>query len=251
MWWKRGLIVVAVLVFIGLMFLPLGFLSAWTYFGHRLSYLHLNRYFTSAISLVFAICFTVAIKSTVSIHRRRRATGRIVLALTIFVWLVANGFAWRQINFTQKGQAAKWYAETPDGIRMFDSPGVDPIWGISLKPLDQAALLRLNQDKNGVPLMQVDPLAINRFFDPRTGQPLMYYSQRANGCLVLFNQSGYDPTDGQALQPVTVEIIRQLYQQNQKKECAAMLNEAFVSGQTPIDLRAFEAYANEIQKFKR
>ena len=45
------------------------------------------------------------------------------------------------------------------------------------------------------------------FFDPRTGEAILWYYKNANGDIELFNLMGFDPSTGEELLPVTKEVF--------------------------------------------
>ncbi len=250
MWWKKTFMVIAIVILVALMSLPLGFFGAWSYFSNQLGYLHLNQYWASLISLVFALILVFGAKTYLSFRANRRTIGKITIIGTIILWLIINGLAWQTVNFSADGQPVKWYAKNPDGIRVFDSPGFDPIWNTPLKPITPDILMQIKRQYADTPLFRIDPRNTSKFFDPQTGAPLTYYQRKPNGCLAIFNQPGYDPETGTALLPCTPEIIREIYAQIENPVCQSELNNLFLLGQTPLNFQEFEDYVRHTEKLR-
>ncbi len=106
-------------------------------------------------------------------------------------------------------KATKFYALTPEGIRFFDTDGVDPKYGIALQPVTPAIIANLERAKRGdvAKILVVKSLADVTFFDPLTGQAKVWFCQPPDGEVRLFSTSGFDPETGQSLQPVTPEFV--------------------------------------------
>jgi hypothetical protein len=123
--------------------------------------------------------------------------------------------------------ATKYYAVTPEGIRYFDTPGIDPKYGITLKPATPEMVANEERRKRGnVP----KPLAFRSiseitFFDPLDGQPVVWFSRSAEGELVLFSSPGYDPVTEQELLPVTPQVVAAFKQQQQAVEAKKQADE--------------------------
>jgi hypothetical protein len=112
-----------------------------------------------------------------------------------------------------KGEAIKYYAMTPEGIRFFDSPGYDPKYGIELKPVTPDIMMKYQKRAMGMQPKKIEIVKINNteFFDPITGDPKVWYYLDSNENYEFFNGPGFHPVYKVELQPVTTEII-QAYQ---------------------------------------
>ena len=111
----------------------------------------------------------------------------------------------KDLYFAHSGrEILKWYALTPDGVKFFDSPGVDPIYGITLKPVTPEVIrnLKLLQKGNFNP---VDPTKVN-WFNPITGDPQVWYYQYPDGGFEFYDKPGYHPITGDPLKPATNQI---------------------------------------------
>jgi hypothetical protein len=107
------------------------------------------------------------------------------------------------------GDAQRWYAVTPEGVRLFDSPGFDPKYGIRLQPVTTDLAVNLERAKRGqipqrLATANVDDL---KFFDPITGNPRVWYHRSPSGAFDLYTESGFDPVTGEALTAVSQEVV--------------------------------------------
>jgi hypothetical protein len=113
------------------------------------------------------------------------------------------------------------------GIRYFDTPGVDPKYGITLKPATPEMVANEERRKRGnIPQPLVfGSLSAITFFDPLNGQPVVWFSRSAEGELTLFSSSGYDPVTEQELLPVTPQIVEEFKRQQKAVEAKKQADE--------------------------
>jgi len=155
---------------------------------------------------------------------RRQRSYRKLAKFTIFsyagLFFLAMFFLSRGSYFGHiKGEAIKYYAITPEGIRFFDSPGFDRRYGIELKPVTPDIIIKYQKKTLG---MQPRRIMIEspkdfEFFDPITGDPKAWYHIDNEGHYEFFDGPGYHPTLNAELKPVTPEIIH-AYQNKIKEE---------------------------------
>ncbi len=102
------------------------------------------------------------------------------------------------------GAPQKWYALTPDGVKYYDGPGVDPRYRIPLQPITPELARKLKLlEKGGV--KPIDPTQAT-FFNPITGEPQVWYYQYPDGTLEFYDKPGFHPVTGTPLQAVTQQI---------------------------------------------
>ncbi|MCB1544800.1 MAG: hypothetical protein H6872_02955 [Methylobacteriaceae bacterium] len=105
----------------------------------------------------------------------------------------------------EQKQSHRCYVVTRDSVRYGREPGVDPQTGRMCRQLTAGLLERVREYEKGN-----RPKAVTSetptFFDQRTGDPALWYSQDSSGNLKLFDLMGFDPQTGDELQPVTREI---------------------------------------------
>jgi hypothetical protein len=146
-----------------------------------------------------------------SAKRSHRKLGKIVIVTYAGLFFLAMFFLSRGTYFGHfKGEAIKYYANTPEGIRFFDSPGFDPKYGIELKPVTPDMMGKYQKRLQGmiptrIPVESMDGF---EFFDPITGEPKVWYYSDDTGIIEFFNGPGYHPTFNIELKPVTLEVIQ-------------------------------------------
>lgn len=186
-----------------------------------------------AIALVPFILALREIGMVPLFKRTRRLSKPVAYGIAVCyvsAYFLAMYFATKDTYFHHTGEqvvATKYYAVTPEGIRYFDTPGVDPKYGITLKPATPEMVANEERRKRGnipKPLVFVSLSAIT-FFDPLNGQPVVWFSRSAEGELTLFSSSGYDPLTEQELLPVTPQIVDEFKRQQQAVEAKKQADE--------------------------
>lgn len=132
--------------------------------------------------------------------------GVVIVAYVAFFFL-AMYFASRDAYYY------KYCCETPEGIRVLESPGVDPVYGIECKPctMEQIIRLRHQQGKLSAPR----PITVNdpntfEFFDPLTGKARVWYFLSDDGNYEFYDSPGKHPRTGRTLVPMDSIIVRDL-----------------------------------------
>ena len=145
-----------------------------------------------------------------TLYRKRTAAALLVVYSASFflVMYLAEG------NFSMSGEALRYYAVTPDGIRLFDEPGHDPTYGMELKPITPEIAQSVERARRGLRPQQIshDRVPTLEFFDGNTGRPLVYVLHTGS-TYDLFDSAGFHPTLGEPLRPVTPEIAQMVRQQ--------------------------------------
>jgi len=107
----------------------------------------------------------------------------------------------------------KWCDNTPEGIRVFDGPGTDPVYGIPLHPCTMEERITLRQRDSGI----VGPPQVRTgdpHFDTATGQPLQNYYKDSDGRIELFPLDvKVHPRFGVPVLPITPEIASEYEKQ--------------------------------------
>ena len=117
--------------------------------------------------------------------------------------------------------AYKYCADTPEGIRTFDGPTKDPVYGIEAKPCTYAQIVNIREVKiPGIGPIRIEianPLTYP-FFDKITGDPRVWYFRFPDGTYEFFDRSGKSPGTGGTLSPITNEVREDLIRQWQRLE---------------------------------
>lgn len=109
----------------------------------------------------------------------------------------------------------KCYVITRDGVRYSDKPGIDQLTGRQCREITDQLIERLRAYEKGKRPTKVasnDPT----FFDPATGEPIVWYLKNATGQIELFDLMGFHPATGEELLPVTKEVADEWSQQRRK-----------------------------------
>lgn len=80
--------------------------------------------------------------------------------------------------------AYKWCAETPEGIKTFDGPGKDPVYGIEAKPCAFEQIVTIRETEKGISgsqRLQIGDVKQFPFFDPITGKPRVWFYKLPEG----------------------------------------------------------------------
>ncbi|MDC7786806.1 hypothetical protein PQJ75_19880 [Rhodoplanes sp. TEM] len=168
----------------------------------------LDEYLAQAIFLVVVAAATTLTTLCFSFSPLKRRLGRLgLLGLSVGVSLLL-AYAWRMNFFTPEGTATRCYVLTRDPaepVRYGNRPGtIDQQTGRPCRPVTAERLRQLQDYKNGrrpVRLTMRDP----EFFDPLTGEAIVWYIRTREGTIELFDLMGFHP-DGQELQPVDRDV---------------------------------------------
>ncbi len=134
-----------------------------------------------------------------------KKTARAIGFLYVGIFFLSLFFLSKDIYFTHSGEGTlKWYALTPEGVKFYDSPGIDPVYGITLKPVTPEVIRNLKLLQKG-DFRVVDPANVS-WFNPITGDPQIWYYQYPDGSYEFYDKPGYHPITGDPLKPATKQI---------------------------------------------
>jgi hypothetical protein len=107
-----------------------------------------------------------------------------------------------------KAKAIKCYVLTREGKVHFLEAGhdVDPETGLPCRDVTPTILERLREYEKGKRperVVEEEPI----FFDPRSGEPIIWYWMAKSGEIELFNLMGFNPENGEELKPVTSDVV--------------------------------------------
>lgn len=105
----------------------------------------------------------------------------------------------------------KWCADTREGIRVFDDPGTDPMYGIALVKCTPEQILVLRRSHIGVPRrIPLTTASTIEFFDAATGRPKVWFAKGPNGTFELFDSAGTHPQTQETLRAVDGAAAREI-----------------------------------------
>jgi hypothetical protein len=191
------------------------FLIARSYVDEIAETFDLNKNLATAIAwLVFAaiIILTRCVFSFSKSRRRAALVGLLALAVghSLVLW---KGTSDEIID--RSGKGLKCYVITRDGVHYRERPGLDPSTGRECKPVAPELVEKLREYEKGkrpAKIVANEPT----FFDPATGEPIVWYLKTAAGQIELFDLIGFHPSTGGELLPITKEVANEWSQQRRK-----------------------------------
>lgn len=208
-WVKVGVILIVLI----LLFIPtiiamkyVAISQIYSHFVESVSNLTgLNKYLVKAGVALMLIPLYIGLKFFFSINKKRRYIGASILITLLAVYNLSLYNFTKDLYFAfSEGKALKWYALTPEGVKFFDRAGVEPVYGITLKPVTPDVIRNLKLLQKG-DFRPVDPNNV-QFFNPITGEPQIWYYQYPDGSLEFYDKPGYHPITGDPLKPATKQI---------------------------------------------
>jgi len=115
--------------------------------------------------------------------------------------------SWQETSRTRSSQ--KCYVITRDPsqpVQYRDQAGIDPVTGRECRPVTPEALERLREYETGKRPQRITDGDNAVFFDPRTGESILWFARRTRGAIELFDLMGFHPETGEELLPVTKEV---------------------------------------------
>jgi hypothetical protein len=174
---------------------------------------NLNRGFTKALVWASFAAVVLFAGCTFSFSKRKRNFGYIgILGL-----LIGHGvlLGMRDANYDGDGKTQKCYVLTRDGIRILNHVGIDPDTGRECKLLTPQMTEKYNAYRNGKrPQIVTDTTPA--FFDPVSGEPVIWFAKADAGRIELFDLMGFHPQTGEELKPVDRQIVDEWRQQSSK-----------------------------------
>ena len=179
--------------------------------------LGVNHYLANAIAWATFAVIVIFARYAFSFSKTKRRVGVLgVVALLIGQSLVL-WYGTRDQFFDREGKAIKCYIITRDSIEYGERPGIDPKTGRECRSVTPEIVERLDKYRDGNrPKLITSQNPV--FFDPRTGNPIVWYRRDDAGKVEIFDLMGFDPTTGKELTPVTKELVDVW---NAQKELAA------------------------------
>lgn len=201
---------------------------------------NVNRHLASAITLVLFVVlawFGGRVLSFNAANRRIGIAGVIglLIANSLILWAGA-----RHANFERSGAASKCYVLSRSGqVKYLENTGVDPETGRACKPYTADLLERLKSYEGGKRPERVvadEPV----FFDPRSGQPVLWFVKGKTGEIELFNLMGFHPETGEELLAVTPDVANAYKQEvlERKRQAPALVDIQKTPPFDPVNGRA-------------
>jgi len=157
---------------------------------------NLNKGFTKALIWVSFAAVIIFAGCTFSFSKRKRVIGYVgILAL-----LIGHGvlIGMRDAIYDRKGNTEKCYVLNRDGIKILNHVGVDPDTGRECKLLTPQMLEKYTAYRNGK-RPQLVTESNPSFFDPVSGEPIIWFTKTDTGRIELFDLMGFDPQTSEEL----------------------------------------------------
>lgn len=177
-----------------------------------------NMYLVKGAVVLALIPFAFAVREMVRLrgsNSTRRVGAQVLFAAYLATFYLVMAAASDGNRWTVSGEVTKWYSVTPEGIREFDASSVtssdprDPKYGVPLRPITPEIAASIERARLGIrpEAIAATDVADVRFFDGATGQPLVWYFERADGRHDLFSSAGFHPQFNEPLLPVTRSVV--------------------------------------------
>lgn len=185
----------------------------------------INRHLAEAITLVVAVAIAICTGLVFSLSKRRRFAGigglvALLVINSLVLWRATSG---QMVD--RSGQALKCYFFVGDQIVYGERPGFDPVTGRECRPVTPEVLQRLTDYQSGQKPKEIVQADVT-FFDPRSGEPRIWYVRTKEGRLRLFDLRGFDPETGLALLPATRDVAAEWPRQHATEKAAAARDQA-------------------------
>lgn len=189
------------------------FLLAKSYVDELSQAYNLNKGFTKALVWASFAAVVFFAGCTFSLSKRSRTVGYIgILAL-----LIGHGVLMgkRDAIYDTSGKTEKCFVLKRDGITILNHVGIDPDTGRECKLLTPQMAEKYNAYKDGR-RPQIIADGKPAFFDPVSGEPIIWFAKDSTGHIEIFDLMGFHPQTGEELKPVDKEIVSDWYKQSSK-----------------------------------
>ncbi|MBR1145209.1 tetratricopeptide repeat protein [Bradyrhizobium sp. AUGA SZCCT0431] len=174
---------------------------------------NLNKGFTKALVWASFAAIVLFAGCTFSFSKHKRNFGYVGILGLLIGHSVLLGM--RDANYDGDGKTQKCYVLTRDGIKILNHVGVDPDTGRECKLLTPQMTEKYNAYRNGKrPLIVTDTNPA--FFDPVSGEPIIWFAKTDAGRVELFDLMGFHPQTGEELKPVDKPSVDEWRRQSSK-----------------------------------
>ena len=187
---------------------------ARSYVDEVASALDLNVHLANALVLLTFIIAVFFARYIWSFSRQKRLIGIVGISALLIGHSLVLWYGTRDKPFDRQGNAIKCYVLSRDGqVTYGERPGVDPATGRQCRPVTAEMFERLQKYAAGKrPQMIAENNPI--FFDPRSGEPIVWYYSGKDNNIEIFDLMGFHPDTGQELLPITKEVAEQWKKQS-------------------------------------
>jgi len=179
--------------------------------------LDLNPHLANVLVLATFVATIFFAKYFYSFSSTRRFVGVAGVAALLIGHSLVLWYGTKDKPFDRHGNAIKCYVLTRDGqVSYGEHAGVDPSTGRQCRSVTPEMLERLQKYAAGKrPQAIATPSPV--FFDPRSGEPIVWYSKDKENVLEIFDLMGFHPATGEELLPVTREVAEKWNEQVEER----------------------------------
>jgi hypothetical protein len=182
---------------------------AQTYVDQVVRVFDLNDHLKTALLVATFAAAAIFAKYVWSFSKKRRMVGIAGIAAMLIGHSVALWYGTKDKYFDTSGNSIRCYVLTRDGNVIYgEHSGIDPATGRPCRPITPEMLERLKQYEAGkrpqriVTVADADPI----FFDPRSGEPIVWYSVAKDHVISLFDLMGFNLETGDELIPISPDV---------------------------------------------
>ena len=176
--------------------------------------LRLNKHLADAFVLFTFIAAVFFARHLWSFSKNKRRVGISGLSVLLIGHSLVLWWGTRDQFFDPQGNPIKCYVLTRDGkVTYGERPGSDAVTGRQCRPVTVEMLERLNSYRTGKRPQRIADRNPT-FFDPRTGEPIVWYYRSKNNEIQLFDLMGFHPDTGDELIPISKAIVSEWKDQN-------------------------------------
>ncbi len=175
----------------------------------------MSTWLAKGLVLLILIPFIWAIKTLVKIgffkrdkQKKEKRISQLIVLVYIALFFFSMYLLGRNTYFNHAtNEPSKFYTVTPEGIRFFDSPGFDPVYGKELKPVTPQLIEQIRRSQKGLGPKHVTISENTEFFDSITREPKIWYYKDSEGNYEFFDQPGYHPVYYEDLKPINKDVV--------------------------------------------
>ena|ERR1700722_3670931 len=179
--------------------------------------LDLNPHLANALVLATFVATIFFARYVYSFSSKRRFVGIAGIAALLIGHSLVLWYGTKDQSFDRQGNAIKCYVLTRDGkVTYGEHAGIDPSTGLPCRPVTPEMLERLQKYAAG---NRPQAIATSNpvFFDPRSGEPIVWYYKDKENNIEIFDLMGFHPDTGEELLPVTKEVAEKWKKQAEEK----------------------------------
>jgi hypothetical protein len=151
-----------------------------------------------------------------SLSKARRRIGIAGLGILLVGHSIALWYGTRNQLIDRAGNAIRCYVLSRDGsVTYGEHPGIDPATGRECRPVKPEIVERLRKYAAGKRAQQINE-SNPTFFDPRSGEPIVWYYKSKSGLIELYDLMGFESSTGEELLPVTKQIAQEWKTQSRR-----------------------------------